>query len=207
MASLQRRTICISHATGAGGATVGRAVAEQLGFRYVDDEVISEAAEWAELDPAFVADAERRKPFIARLLGSAAEKGSAAPRLTSADSARALPTDADVRRLITAAVTSVAREGSVVIVAHAASFAVAGAEVLRVLVTASPETRVRRIAADRGTDEEKAERQLKAEDAGRADYLRRFYGIEQELPTHFDLVVNMDTLTPTDAADIIIAAS
>jgi cytidylate kinase len=205
MAERQRRTICISHATGAGGATVGRAVAERLGFRYVDDEVISEAADWAELDPAFVADAERRKPFIARLLGSVTEKGGA-PRLSSADPARALPTDADLRRLITAAVNAVAREGSVVIVAHAASFAVSGVEVLRVLVTASPETRVRQVAADHSTDEGKAERFLKAEDAGRADYLRRFYGIEQELPTHFDLVVNTDALTPSEVADVIIAA-
>jgi predicted TPR repeat methyltransferase len=63
---MPRRTICISHATGAGGEVVGRAVAERLGFRYLDEEVLSEAAEWADLDPAFVADAERRKPLTAR---------------------------------------------------------------------------------------------------------------------------------------------
>jgi hypothetical protein len=48
------RTICISHATGAQGTLVGRTVAERLGFQYVDNEVIAEAAEWGELDPAFV---------------------------------------------------------------------------------------------------------------------------------------------------------
>src|SRR3954468_14050695 len=67
--TLARQVICISHATGAGGAAIGRAVAERLGFRYVDDEVISAAAEGAEVAPALVADAERRKPFVARLLG------------------------------------------------------------------------------------------------------------------------------------------
>jgi hypothetical protein len=56
---MPRRTICISHATGAGGAVMGRAMAEQLGFRYADEEVPSEAVEWADLDPVFVADAER----------------------------------------------------------------------------------------------------------------------------------------------------
>jgi cytidylate kinase len=42
------------------------------------------------------------------------------------------------------------------------------------------------------------------EDAGRADYSKRFYGIDRELPTHFDVVVNTDILTPHDAANIIV---
>jgi cytidylate kinase len=48
---------------------------------------------------------------------------------------------------------------------------------------------------------------VKDEDAGRAAYLKRFYGVDQELPTHFDLVVNTDVLTAADAANVIIAAS
>jgi cytidylate kinase len=203
---MPRRVICISHATGAGGAVVGRAVAERLGFRYVDDEVLSEAAEWADLDPAFVADAERRKPLISRLLGGITEQGSAV-RLPTGDATRALPSDADLRKLITAAVSSFARQGSVVIVAHAASFALVGDEVLRVLVTASPETRAKRIAADRGVDNRAAAHLLKNEDVGRADYLKRFYDIDRELPTHFDVVVNTDVLTPQDAANVIVAAA
>ncbi len=203
---MARRAICVSHATGAEGAVVGQEVAERLGFQYVDEEVISEAAEWADLDPAFVADAERRKPFVARLLGAIGEQSSA-PRLPTGDMARVLPSDADLRLLITEAIASFVGRGSVVIVAHAASFAVGGADVLRVLVTASPKTRAERLVADRGVDSREAERVLKDEDAGRAAYLKRFYGIDQELPTHFDLVVNTDVLTVADAANAIVAAA
>ena len=202
---MARRAICISHATGAEGAIVGREVAERLGFRYVDDEVISEAAAWAGLDPAFVADAERRKSFVGRLLGGISEQASA-PRLPTGDAARALPSDADLRQLITAAVASFVRQGSVVVVAHAASFAVGGGDVARVLVTASPKTRAERIGAARGIDSREAERLLKDEDAGRAAYLKRFYGVDQELPTHFDIVVNTDVLTASEAATVIVAA-
>jgi cytidylate kinase len=200
-----RRAICISHATGANGEAVGREVAERLGSQYVDEEVISEAAEWADLDPAFVADAERRKPFVARLLGGIGEQ--AAPRLQAGNMERALPSDADLRQLITTAVASFVRRGSVVIVAHAASFAVGSGDGLRVFVTASPKTRAERLVAERGVDGREAERVLKGEDAARAAYLKRFYGVEQELPTHFDLVVNTDMLTASDAANVIIAAS
>jgi cytidylate kinase len=172
----------------------------------VDEEVLSEAAEWVDFDPAFIADAEPRKPLIARLLGGVAEQGSAA-RLPGGDAKRALPSDADLRELITAAVGSFAREGSVVIVSHAASFALVGDDVLRVLVTASPETRAKRIAAESGLDDGAAVRRLKDEDAGRADYLKRFYGVDRELPTHFDVVVNTDVLTPHDAANIIVGVA
>ena len=197
--------ICISHATGAEGEAVGRAVAERLGLRYVDDEVIGEAAEWAELSPAYVADAERRRPLLARMLGHVAEQTSAT-RLASGDAARSMPTDADLRELITDALRSIADRGAVVIVAHAASFALAGRDVLRVLVTASPGTRAGRVAAARGVDERAAARVVKDEDAARADYLKRFYGVDRELPTHFDLVVNTDVLAPGQAAELVLAA-
>jgi Cytidylate kinase-like family len=198
------RTVCISHATGAQGTRVGRTVAERLGFQYVDDEVIAEAAEWGELDPAFVADAERRKPLVSRLLGGLEQ--SSTPRLPTGEAARSLPSDADLRHMIVTAVGSFVSRGSVVVVAHAASFAVRNGEALRVLITASAETRAKQLAADRTIDVKQAARMIKDEDAGRATYLKRFYGVDEELPTHFDLVVNTDVLTPDDAANVILAA-
>jgi cytidylate kinase len=203
---MTHQAVCISHATGADGASVGRAVAERLGFRYIDDEVIAEAGEWAELDPALVADAERRKPLVARLLGHMTEGGSA-QRLSSGEWARTAPTDADLRVLIGDVLRSFADQGSVVIVSHAASFALGGREVLRVLVTASDETRARRVSETSGTDERDAARQVRTEDGARADYLKRFYGVDRELPTHFDIVINTDALTTEQAADLIASAA
>jgi cytidylate kinase len=196
--------ICISHATGANGPEVGRLVADQLGLRYADDEVIAEAAEWADLDPGLVADAERRKSVVVRILGGFGSQP--APRLTSGDVARALPSDADLRALIKSAVSSLARQGGVVLVAHAASFALEPGDGLRVLVIASRSTRSERLAIERSTTVAEADRMLSDEDAGRADYLKRFYGIDRELPSHYDLVVNTDAISAEDAAAVVIAA-
>jgi cytidylate kinase len=44
-------------------------------------------------------------------------------------------------------------------------------------------------------------------DAARAEYIRRFYEIERELPAHYDLVVNTDVLTPEQAADVVAYAA
>jgi cytidylate kinase-like protein len=200
------RTICVSHATGARGAEVAHAVADRLGFRYVDEEVISEAADWAELSPAFVADAERRKSFAARLLGGTAEQ-TVPVRLTAGDPVRQLPSEADLRDLITNVLHSIAAGGDVVIVAHAASFALGGEDVLRVLVTGSPEVRARRVASERGLDDRAAERAIRDEDAARADYLKRFYRVDREAPTHFDVVVNTDALEPAAAAAVLVTAA
>jgi cytidylate kinase len=198
---LTRQTICISHATGAGGTAIGRAVAERLGFRFADEEVISEAAEWAEIDPALVADAERRKPLVSRLLGGF---GSGPERTPSGEVARMVPAEADLRSLIRVVLRSFADRGSVVLVSHAASYALADRGVLRVLVTASPETRARRVE-EAGSDD--GARQIKREDEARADYLKRFYGVEQELPFHYDLVINTDVLGTEEAAALIAAAA
>ena len=206
MAPTAVKAVCISHSGGAGGEAIGRTVAARLGFRYVDEEVIAEAAEFADLSPAFVADVERRRSFVARLLGNVAERSSAT-RLEDHSPGRDLPTDADLRALIRSALQSIAEQGSVVIVAHAASVALGGSRALRVLVTASADTRARRVAATTSVDDRAAAKAVKDDDLARADYLRRFYGVDSELPTHFDLVVNTDFLTPDVAAETVVVAA
>jgi cytidylate kinase len=62
--------------------------------------------------------------------------------------------------------------------------------------------------ADEGAlDPKEAERLIKGEDAARADYLKRFYNVDQELPTHYDLVVSTDKLSAEQATGLIVAAA
>ena len=78
---------------------------------------------------------------------------------------------------------------------------------LRVLVTASPETRANRISVVNGVAPKEATKSIKEADAARADYLRRFYGVDAELPTHYDLVVNTDVLSIEQAATLVAQAA
>jgi cytidylate kinase len=218
---LPSRIICVSHTTGAGGESIGRTVSDRLGFRYVDDELIESAASSVGLDPAVVSNVERRKSLVARVLDRVAETGGEPrPRLspnlsgssrgqsTLVQAGRQVPTGEDLRALIREVISDVAEEGDVVIVAHAASMALAGKEdVLRVLVTASPETRARRVAEAREVDARQAAKLIKDEDAARNDYLARFYRVDRELPTHYDLVVNTDVISPDRAADLLLLAA
>jgi cytidylate kinase len=217
---LPSRVICVSHTTGAEGESVGRAVSERLGFRFVDEEVVERAADSVGLDPALIRDVERRKSLVARVLDRVGQPGEPNPRLSwsgsgsssaptlVAGSARQMPTGEDLRALIRDVIREAAEEGDVVIVAHAASMALAGKEdVLRVLVTASSETRARRIAEVRKIDARQAAKAIKTEDAAREEYFARFYSVDRELPTDYDLVVNTDVLSPDRAAELVLLAA
>jgi cytidylate kinase len=205
------RIVTISHATGAVGQSIGRSVADRLGFRYVDEEIIEIAAKKHGLDTGIVADAERRKNLFARLLD---DIGSA-PILDPSGTAgfvmvdtTPLPRRDELRALIVEAIRETAEQGNVVIVSHAAGIPLAGRDdLLRVLVTASFDTRVQRLAQLWKSDKADAGKFLRDSDAGRADYFLRFYKIERELPTHYDLVVNTDKITPDEAVEIVVSAA
>jgi cytidylate kinase len=114
------------------------------------------------------------------------------------------PSSSEIQALIREAIEQTAARGNVVITAHAASHALKpGASTLRVLVTASPRTRAQRVSEQAGVDIARAERTVKAADAGRRDYLKRFYDVAEELPTHYDLVVNTDAISVEQAAALV----
>ena len=171
--------------------------------------MVEEAAKWAGVDRALVADAEQRKPLVIRILAHIGEQSPETLALLPATGTESLPREDDLRMLIVDVLRSLADAGSVVIVAHAASFALAQRDVLRVLVTASTETRTERVAKARAIDLRAAAKTVKRDDEERADYIKRFYRfckVDRELPTHFDLVINPDVLTPERAADVVLSA-
>lgn len=208
---MTRKVICISRSVAAGGETIGQRVAEQLGFSYVDEEIITLASRRAQLDPSLLAKAEQREPLLNRLLdalsvGTPSEllAMGAAFYMPGATPVTA-PVADDLRLLIRDAIADIAARGRAVIVAHAASYALGGGpEVLRVLVTASPETRAQRLGLLDAGDAAKAVRES---DKDREYYLRRFYDVRDETPLHYDLVLNTDTLSPDQAVAAIVAAA
>jgi Cytidylate kinase-like family len=211
MTAMPKRVVAISREVGAEGNRIGGLVAERLGYRYVDEEIITTAAEKQGVDPAVIADAEKRKSLVFRVLEGIGEGGMVTATPGGAtwipDDASEIIRSNDFRSLIVEAIHETASKGDVVIVAHAASFALAGRDdLLRVLVTAPTEARVRRIVEERGTDEHAAAKELKRSDEARADYLKRFYGVERERPWHYDLVVNTEVLGAEGAADVVVRA-
>ena len=209
------RVVCISRTLAASGEDIARAVAGELGFRLVDAEIIARAAEKAGVEPRRVHEAEQRQPPLRRLLTSVRSPGAAGDRayehesaLSEAAAASGEATQARLRALIRDAIGEIAAEGRVVIIAHAASMALGGREdVLRVLVTASPDTRARRLVQLSQVSLGEARDAVAQSDRARDHYFKHFYRVGLELPTHYDIVVNTDALTPEQAIRLIVAAA
>ncbi len=207
------QVVCISRTLGAGGETIGKAIAGRLRWRYVDEEIITAAGEKGRVSPTLVADAERRRSLVSRLMDSLA----VVPRAKSLPATKFEPNVAatnagtrdSYRALIREAIAEVAASGRAVIVAHAASMMLAGSPgVLRVLVTASPTKRTERLRLwDKSLDARRAAQAIAKSDRERREYLREFYSVKEELPTHYDLVINTDVLTPEQAVTAILSVA
>jgi hypothetical protein len=194
---------------GAGGEDVGRLVAERLGFEYADDEVVARAAAKAGLDAGVVADEEERKGLASRVLQALARSGGAEglavggmPIHTTDE-----PAPEDIRVLIRETIEHMAAQGKVVIVAHAASYALG--ERPTCSASRSPPPRDARQAARRvgkprrvGVGEGREGLRRGAARLPQALLRRR-----RRVPTDYDVVLNTDKLAVDQAAELISVAA
>ena len=125
-----------------------------------------------------------------------------------------VPTDvliqprASYQNLIQRVIRETAEAGQVVFVAHGASIPLAGMSgLLRVLVTASTTVRAERLTGGSNMGEREARRAVQVSDRERQNFFRSFYNLRQELPIHYDLVVNTDRLDVPEAARLIATAA
>jgi cytidylate kinase len=200
------RVVCISRSLAAGGEEIGRKVAKELGLRYADEEIIVGAADKAGVSPELVAEAEHASSLITRILEYMG-RAPIDPVGWSASAVLLSPTKASYHGLVERMVRETANQGNAVIVAHGASVPLAGMSgLLRVLVTASPRLRASRLAQEAKIDAAEAKKAIAESDRQRKEYLRRFYNVRQELPTHYDLVINTDVLTQPQAAKLVVTA-
>ena len=201
--------ICISRAIWTGAEAIASDVASELGFRCVDEEILNVAAERRNLSAAAVADAEQRKSALAQFLQDI-RRGGIGEMINFIPGQRTLPTASDdVRKLIRDAILETVDKGNVVIVAHAASYAVGPRkDVLRVLITGSPFARATRwLAGSGGKSPREAADTIKASDEARANYVKRFYDVDHESPDDYDLVLSTDKLTPATITSLIVHAA
>jgi cytidylate kinase len=200
--------VCISRAKGAGGEEVARLVAAELAFRYLDDEIVRRAAELAGVSPAQVARAEHSQPLVSRIVEALASVPAMTPMSEAGYIAPISNPAATYSHLIEHVIRETAEEGNVVIVAHGASHVLGDRpEVLRVFITASPETRATRVSSDSAIDRRAVVKFVEDSDKERARYLERFYKVKHELPVHYDLTLNTDHMKPATAAALVVAAA
>lgn len=188
--------ITIGRSYGAGGRTVGKLLAEQLNIPYYDAELLEEAAKSSGLNKKFLESMDE-KPAESRMLYQYAGFISGQP--------------ASVEELANQAqseiIERVAGEGACVIVGRRADQILKDRENLfKVFVTASPESRVKRVSGrDHLTDQESLKKIVKV-DKERSAYYNQHSGKEWGAASSYDLCIDTDKLGIEGTVEMIAAA-
>lgn len=205
------RVITIARQVGTTGEEIARNVALRMGFRYIDYQIIQDAAREAGVSPETVSEAEHTPSLMTRLLESLART----PTMPVAAWADPVPlatspllTSADYRGFVEDVIRDLATTGDCVIVGHAAQVTLRERpDTIRVLISGSRKYRVRRIMQGMGVDEKAATQTAERTDAERLDFFHRFYDTGWLSPWTYDLCLNSDHLSAEHLTDLVVAAA
>lgn len=185
--------ITVSREFGSLGAAMAEKVAERLGFTLWDNALVSAVAEETGAREALLATLDERaqsavEEFIANvILGSAESEG------------------AFVEHIAQVAGT-IDGHGAAVIVGRGVQFILNRRRALRVRVICPIEDRIAGFAERQQKDVVEAERIVRATERERQTFIRRHYQQDVTEPSHYDVIINVGTLSLDAAADVVIAA-
>ena len=209
--------IAMSVQAGSGGFNIAHHVAEQLGLRYYDWEITSEAAARAGVPPDEVMASERVPGFFERMMrrlgavSSVSIEGGASfadPSPAMWNTAVASLSSDDYRPFIERVVNELADQGHALIVGHAGQYVLRDRpSVLKVLILGSEGERAKRMAREQHIDEKQALLNIRTSDKDRAELLKKDYKFDWLDAGRYDLTVNTDHVSSEVAIDSILAAA
>ncbi|MDE7029885.1 MAG: cytidylate kinase-like family protein [Lachnospiraceae bacterium] len=192
--------ITISRETGSGGHTVGRLLADMLGYEFYDKEIVASAASRMGIDKKLILENGENmsdQDYIDM-------KSGFIPHYKKAE----VPYG-EIKEAQDKVIRSIARKGNCVIVGRGADYILRGREdVLHVFIHADMDHRVRRVQRHEGvTDqEERIRKELEQKDRSRATYYRYFTQKEWGRVENYTLVLDTGTFTKTQCAELIFRA-
>ncbi len=195
--------ITISREYGAGGSSVARTIAERLGWKLVDNQIVEEIARRAGMTTAEAQERVERSPtFVERLIRALA--ASNPELLTPASVQPPDAADAQLKR-ITEQVVAESATNHAVLVGRAASAVIGRREdALHIKLVGSVEYRREVIAKRLGISAEEAARKVRDVDAHRAEYHRKWYARDWFDAHNYHLVINVGWVGLERAADVVV---
>lgn len=187
-------TVCFSRKIGLGALDIADLVAQRLGCRVVDREILDYMAGEAGVNRRTVALFDERYPgklgeFLALAFGEKAFVKT------------------DYSRLLFSAVLSIAGLGTTLFVGRGCHLVLPRQRTLAVRFICARETRVRRLAETLEVPVRTIDSRLDAIDREQREFFKKVYGKKEASPYEFDLVINTDDLSrPSWAAEVVLTA-
>ena len=201
---MQYRVLTISREFASGGSNIARIIADRLGWKCLDAQIIDEIAKAARVNPEI---ARRKDECCDSWLDGLTRGALRATALAGSVAVGAVDFfDAATMTTFTRNIVEEAhKEGNAVIVGRGGSCILAGCrDVFHAFVYGSEKCRCRRLKA-RMPDVKDAETLIRTSDVGRARYVRHFFNRDWKDPCLYELLVRSDA-GDEYAAKVILAA-
>lgn len=203
--------ITISREVGSGGRTIGRKLAEKLGVRFSDKELVDELQKKLNLTVDSIEELKGKKK---RWLDDFIQMVAPVPMsgmLVDGDSDYISEYNLslsvnDVFEAEREILNGIADEGSCVIAGRSGFFVLKGRpNKVDILITASREKRIARIIDKQNLTRQKAEEVIDSVDKARDNYVKRYTGQSRYDARNYHIVLNMDYITEDQAVAMILS--
>jgi cytidylate kinase len=187
-------TICISRKLGVGAVEIAEIVAEKIGYRVVDQQILQHIATNASLSEKTVAIFDERYP------------GKLSELVTLAFGEKAF-IHSDYTRHLFSSVYAIAALGPTIFVGRGVHLLLSREKVLAARIISSERFRVQRLVSLMNISKEEAAKQICELDRQQAAFFREVYNKKDASPYEFDMVINCDFIKePRFVAEIILSA-
>lgn len=194
--------IAIGRQTGAGGRSIGKALAEKLGISYYDKELLDRAAKESGFAPEILErhDEKPTHSFLYSLIMDSHGLGIPAGYGT-------LPLDHQIFLAEFSTIKKIAAEESCVIVGRCADYALEGdPDLLTVFLYAEEDDKIHHMMEESGMSETKTREMIMKKDHMRANYYNYFSNKKWGNSNTYDLCINTTTFGYDGAVEIILKA-
>ena len=190
-----KKVITISREYGSGGREIGKMVADKLGYKFYDAEIIDEVVASSGLSREIVEKYDEYATHKNSFLYAIAINAGSDSRLSVAGQVHSAQTEV---------IRKIADEGNCVIIGRGADYILRDREdCLNVFVRASIDFRAKRILDLYGDDGKRIESRLEDKDQRRRVYYRSFTMREWGLIENYNLVLDSSAIGIEKCADII----
>lgn len=194
---MAKRIITISRQFGSGGRTIAKSVAEKLGYKYYDKEIIEKVSEMTGFDPKYIEENGEYAPgkSIFSLAGSFISSSRSMGGMSAYDYLWVMQRNA---------IIEIADEGDCVIVGRCADYILRDRpDAMHVFIHAPMESRAERIVKRYGESDKKPFERLKEKDSKRSVNYKHFTGETWGDARNYDLCLNSDKLTIRKCVEVI----
>jgi cytidylate kinase len=201
----QMRVVTISREYGSGGGEISARLAQRLGWRLIDHEIVVRVAQELQISES---EAEAQDETVTGLLTRILTSMQAIQPAMSASAPDLLLTDTNAyQQALRKVVEAAAAAGQVVIVGRGAQVLLSGhRDTLHVRVVAPLDLRVAYVVRREQLDEPAARHRIQLKDRDRIRYLQETHHQHPADAHLYDLVINTGVLDLESAVDLICLA-